>query len=87
MAYVIGENPGLLLKLSATSMSIKVALANLITYHHSVVEEKKKDREYYEMLAAAYADSEDDLKYAEMFTSVSSEVDILLSELKDLNEE
>lgn len=83
MATYVEHNRDVFLKLTATRMVLKASIAKLYTHHLSVAEEKRKDREYYEMYAQAYSDDQTAQHHADMFSSISMEADRLLRENKD----
>ncbi|WP_342495652.1 hypothetical protein MHB69_12915 [Bacillus sp. FSL K6-0994] len=83
MATYVEHNRDVFLKLTVTGMALKASIAKIYTHHLAVAEEKRKDREYYEMYAQAYSEDQTDKEYSEMFSSISLEVDRLLKENKD----
>jgi hypothetical protein len=79
MANILQENRSLLVKLSATSMSLSLAAAKLYSYKMQILSECEKDKKFLEDLALAYKESaEIDYITAEEFNSLSYEVDQLL---------
>lgn len=76
----VEQKPHLLFKLTSTRFSLKTSIMKLVSYHASVLEEKKKDEEYYSMLLESYENAASDVPYSEMFNAGS--LDTLLSELE-----
>ncbi|AXT13441.1 hypothetical protein [Bacillus velezensis] len=83
MATYVAHNRDLFLKLNVTGMALKASIAKLYAHHLAVSEEKRKDREYYDMYLKAYSDDQDDLTYSELFTNISLEADKLMKENND----
>jgi hypothetical protein len=86
MSSLAHSNPGYYLKLSATSMGFSMAVAKLIAHFKLRQEEKIADDLFFQEMLAAYSDSEEELRFSEMLSGVSNEVDIILSNLRDLDE-
>lgn len=81
MASILTYEPELLVKLSAASLLLNVAVAKIYTYQINVLSELKRDAEYMKELKQAYLDSaDDDKKYAEMFAGISAEIDKMMLE-------
>jgi len=79
MLEAIVRNPNWLLKLSSSSMNISTSLLKLMTYSRDLLEENKKDDEFYLQMKKAFQESaEIDLHYAELFAGVSNETDYIV---------
>jgi hypothetical protein len=86
MGTVLVKQPTLLLKLSASSLLLSLAVAKLYTYNLNVIPEIIHDCEYIENLKQAYLNNaENDEDFAERFVSISHEVDKLLLECEKEN--
>lgn len=79
MAEVINKNPEWIMKLSSSSMNMSAAVAKLISYNHAILEEKRKDKEFYlEMKNAFQENAQFDHQQAERYTSISFEADSIV---------
>lgn len=87
MAVYVTQNQDLFLKLSAISTAFKITFAKLYSYQKALFEERRKDREYYQLYFSAYLDSQEDLYYTDLFTNVSYEVDNILMGMENKDED
>ncbi len=79
MAEAMNKNPEWMMKLSSSSMNISAAVAKLVSFNLEVLEEKRKDKEFYLQMKNAYKEnSEINLNYSEAFTDISNESDALV---------
>lgn len=85
MAVHITTNQDLFTKLSTTSIAFKAALAKLLAYQVSKVEDKRLNDEFFGAYLAAYCDNEEDLMFAETFSDISLEADNTLMEKGNLD--
>ncbi|MEO4020469.1 hypothetical protein VKA11_12725 [Bacillus paranthracis] len=76
MVKLVGNDNEMLLKLSAVSMGLSMAVAKLSAYQRDLLIDAKKEIDYFELLKQSYIDSyEEDKMYAEEFAGASAEVD------------
>lgn len=80
MAVYLNRNPHSLLKLSATAMALKTAVAKLHSHYNLILAEQKKDKEYYENYLVAYLDCNEEEVFAEKLSTISHEADQLMIE-------
>ncbi|MEQ2528993.1 hypothetical protein WMO40_20175 [Bacillaceae bacterium CLA-AA-H227] len=79
MAVAIAKNPEWMVKLSATSIGITVAVAKLVNYQRELAVEKQKDKSFYNDLRQAFIDcSEVDKEFSEKLSIISKESDSLV---------
>ncbi|GMA50109.1 hypothetical protein GCM10025857_14660 [Alicyclobacillus contaminans] len=87
MAMVLKDDPRLMVRLTATSVILYVAVAKLNAYRMDLISELRRDAEYVEMLTRAYQESaETDELFAERLSHVSAEVDQMMMELATKND-
>jgi hypothetical protein len=83
MVKVCKQKPELLLKLSATSVSLSLAFAKLYSYKKSLENEIEKDINYVKELEKTYNDFDQEEILAEKFNAVSYELDKLMIDWVD----
>lgn len=79
MAETMYENPNLVMKLSSSSMNISAAVAKLMSYNLEILEEKRKDKDFYLQMKNSFKqNAEINLGFAETLIDVSDESDVLV---------
>ena len=81
------NNPLLMLKLSAATVSLSTSTAKLQAYQLSLITDLKKDYDHYNYLKQSYIDSyEEDEQWADELSGISAEIDDMLLGMKTDNE-